>query len=157
MALVHDFILISQNDYNALLHSTEILKYRDRHPANVAVMSDGMFAYMQDSLSWIETHNPSKNVREYGFNRYGQSMVERRGAEKFLRLMEAWFLIFSEAPDQVILTGEYTWDGAEAPIESGYYEPLTFQREEMLDCLGRLISFAKKVQEEDYIIIQCGI
>ncbi|WP_169090845.1 hypothetical protein [Paenibacillus sp. PL91] len=109
-------------------------------------------------MKWIENFNPDKNESELGFNYYGFSIIEKKGAMKFLKLMEAWYLMFSEAPEEIILTGLYTWnDEDDDPKLIGDYEKLSIRRKEVLDTLSKLIEFATRVESEDYKIIYSGI
>ncbi|MCR8636959.1 hypothetical protein [Paenibacillus radicis (ex Xue et al. 2023)] len=112
---------------------------------------------MLDTLKWIETINPDKNESELGFNYYGYSIIEKKGAIKLSKLMKAWYLMFSEAPEELILTGWYTWNEDEDPRTAGAYEKLSFSRKEILETLSRLIEFATKVDSGEYIIIYSGI
>jgi len=116
-----------------------------------------MFGYMQDSLKWIETINPGKNECALGFNYYGQSIIEKNGAVKFTKLMKAWYLMFSEAPEEIILTGWYTWSEDGDPRLTGAYEKLSFNRKEILDTLSRLIEFSTMVESGEYKMIYIGI
>lgn len=110
---------------------------------------------MQDSLNWIETINPGKNESALGFNYFGQSIIENNGAEKFTKLMRAWYLMFSEAPEDILLKGRYTW--SEDPRSTGAYENLSFSRNEILDTLSRLIEFSTMVESGEYKMIYIGI
>ncbi|CAN7498633.1 SDR family oxidoreductase [Paenibacillus sp. LjRoot153] len=98
---------------------------------------------MQDSLNWIETLNPDKqNERMLGFNYYGRSIIDKNGAVKFIKIMKAWYCIFDEAPEDIILTGRYTWsEDDEGQQSTGEYERLKFNRREVLDLLNRLTEF----------------
>ncbi|WP_155971700.1 hypothetical protein [Paenibacillus sp. Soil522] len=116
-----------------------------------------MFGYMQDSLKWIETINPDKNESELGFNYYGFSIIEKKGAIKLSKLMKAWYLMFSEALEELTLTGWYTWDEDDDPRTAGSYEKLSFSRKEILDNLRKLIEFATVVDSGEYIMIYSGI
>ncbi|NOU97859.1 hypothetical protein GC093_32215 [Paenibacillus sp. LMG 31456] len=112
---------------------------------------------MQDSLKWIKTINPDKNESALGFNYYGRSLIEKNGAVKLTKLMKAWYLMFSEAPEDIILTGLYTWNEDGDPRKTGTYEKLSFKRKEILDTLGQLIEFSLLVESGEYIMIYHGI
>jgi hypothetical protein len=116
-----------------------------------------MFGYMQDSLKWIESINPDKNESSLGFNYYGRSIIEKNGAVKLTKLIKAWYLMFSEAPEEIILTGWYTWGEDGDPRTTGAYEKLSFNRKEVLDILSLLIKFSAMVESGDYIMIYHGI
>ncbi|QNK55068.1 hypothetical protein [Paenibacillus sp. PAMC21692] len=81
IALVHDFILISNQEFEEISLSG-IFNYRDSNSENVVQLHDDMFGYMQDTLKWIETINPDKNEIAMGFNYYGWSIIEKTGATK---------------------------------------------------------------------------
>lgn len=154
---MHDFILISNQDWEQDPIFTGVSKYIEKYPQNVVHLHDDMFGYMQDSLKWIKTYNPDKNKSELGFNYFGYSIIEKKGAAIFLKIMEAWLLLFSQAPDEIKLTGSYLWADDEEPKQSGYYDKLSFSKKELLDTLSKLIEFAKQVEAEDYKILYCGI
>jgi hypothetical protein len=115
-----------------------------------------MFGYMQDSLKWIETINPDKNESALGFNYYGRTIIEKTGAVKLTRLIKAWYLMFSEAPRDIVLTGWYSWTEGEDQI-TGAYEKLSFNRKEILDTLSRLIELSTMVESGEYKMIYLGI
>ncbi|BFT69365.1 hypothetical protein [Paenibacillus sp. P36] len=156
IALVHDFILISNRKFEEISLSG-IFNYRDSNQENVVQLHDDMFGYMQDSLKWIETINPDKNEIVLGFNYYGWSIIEKTGAAKLMKLMKAWYLIFSEAPEEIILTGWYTWNEDEDPQTTGAYDKLSFNRKAILDTLSRIIKFSTMVESGEYKIIYLGI
>ncbi|WP_150131503.1 hypothetical protein [Paenibacillus sp. BIHB 4019] len=128
-----------------------------KHPHRVVHVHDDMFGYMQDSLKWVETYNPVNNESELGFNYYGYSIIGKSGAATFLKVMEAWLLLFSQAPDEIKLTGWYTWTDDENPKQSGYYDKLSFSKIEVLNTLRKLIEFAIQVEAGDYKLIYNGI
>ncbi|MUT68352.1 hypothetical protein [Paenibacillus sp. NEAU-GSW1] len=116
-----------------------IYRYIACNSENVVQIHDDMFGYIQDSLNWIETLNPDKqNESMLGFNYYGRSIIEKNGAEKFIKIIKAWYLMFKEAPDDLILTGRYVWS-------------------EVLNLLNRLIDFSKMVETGAYLLIYIGI
>lgn len=116
-----------------------------------------MFGYMQDTLKWIETINPDRNEIELGFNYYGRSIIEKNGAVKLTKLMRAWYLMFSEAPEGITLTGWYTWSEDEDPRTTGAYEKLSFDRKDVLDTLSRLIEFSTMVETGEHKLIYLGL
>jgi hypothetical protein len=154
--LVHDFILISNRKFEEISLSG-IFDYKDRNPESVVQLHDDMFGYMQDSLKWIETINPDINESSFGFNYYGRSIIGKTGAIKLTKLMKAWYLMFSEAPEDIILTGWYTWKEDGDPRTTGAYEKLSFNRNEILDNLNKLIELSTMVESGEYIIIYYGI
>ncbi|NOU97411.1 hypothetical protein GC093_29895 [Paenibacillus sp. LMG 31456] len=112
---------------------------------------------MGDALKWNETRNSDTNETTLGFNYYGRSIIEKTGATKFSKLMKAWHLMFSLAPEEVILTGWYTWPEDGDSRTTGAYEKLTFSREEILDTLRRLIEFSTMVESGEYLLIYHGL
>ncbi|MDR0270283.1 hypothetical protein [Paenibacillus sp.] len=109
-------------------------------------------------MNWIETLNPDKqNESMLGFNYYGRSIIGINGASKFNKLMKAWYLMFNEAPEEIILTGRYTWIEDEGQQSMGEYEKLIFCRKEILDLLSRLIEFSTMVETGEYLMIYSGI
>ncbi|TQR46396.1 hypothetical protein [Paenibacillus popilliae] len=156
IALVHDFILISNRKFEEISLSG-IYNYKDSNPENVVQLHDDMFGYMQDSLKWIETINPDKNESALGFNYYGRSIIEKTGAVKLTKLMKAWYLMFSEAPEDVVLTGWYTWSEDGDSRTTGAYEKLSFNRKEILDTLSKIIELSTMVESSEYKMIYLGI
>lgn len=112
---------------------------------------------MQDSLKWIETINPDRNENEFGLNYYGRSIIEKTGAKKLTKLMNAWYLMFLEAPEDIVLTGWFTWKEDDDTQINGSYEKLSFNRNEILNTLNRLIELSTTVESGEYIMIYYGI
>jgi len=156
MALVHDFVLIPDGEF-ASMESFEIYGYKEEHPENVIELSDDLFTYMSDSLKWIETTNPGSSRSQLGFNYHGHSIIKRNGASKLSKVLEAWHLLFSQAPDVISLRGLYTSIEGESLEKSGRYEKLIFNKHRTLSTLEKLIALANKVEPGKYNIFYMGI
>jgi len=91
-----------------------------------------------------------------GFNYYGISFVDKVSVESFVNIIANWRNLFSQAPEEINLTGPFTWKEGEA-INSGKYEKLIFKKQEVLDVFYRLEILGTKVMSEESTIVYFGI
>ena len=120
-----------------------------------ADLEDDFISYIQDSLNWLNTWNPSTCKRCSGLNNYGITVIEEKDALlKFHQLIHAWIDVFNLAPDQIKRTGDYCFDGNE---QRGYYEKLMYNRVELINELNKLAKMAKDAEVTGKCIVHFGI
>ncbi len=84
-------------------------------------------------------------------------MIEKESATKFLNIIKGWRDLFEEAPDVMVLTGNYQWTEGEEPATTGHYEKLTFAKVDVIRELEKLMDYATKVRDKDYVLLYFGI
>ncbi|WP_440117783.1 hypothetical protein [Paenibacillus sp. QZ-Y1] len=120
-----------------------------------ASLEDEFVSYIYDSLLWLDTWNPSTCESCRGLNNYGITVIEEKEALlKFHQLIRVWIDLFTLAPDQIKLTGDYGFNGTEP---RGYYETLIYNRVELINELNKLANMAKHAEISGKCIVHFGI
>lgn len=106
-----------------------------------ATLEDEFIAYIYDSLSWLDTWNPSTCVRCSGLDNYGITVIEEQESLlKFHQLIRACI------------------DGGE---QKGYYEKLVYNKveliNELINELNKLANMAKYAEVNGKCIVHFGI
>jgi len=57
----------------------------------------------------------------------------------------------------MVLTGNYQWTEGEESATTGHYEKLTFAKVDVIRELEKLIDYAVKVRDKDYVLLYFGI
>lgn len=97
----HDFWLCPADlDYNQGWHQFVGLKSSVR-------LSNDIFTYCADSLSWIPCINPATNRALQGLNWYGPSVITKDEISTFHQVIIAWSILFSQGPSEMILNCGY--------------------------------------------------
>lgn len=155
MGLVHEFLLAPNNIYNQSLDF--IYDFKKNNINNLVFLDDDLFGYIDDCSKWILTFDPIKQSRMNGFNYYGISFIDKLCASQFTSIMKAWADLFKCAPDDVVLTGHFSWIEGDAPADSGKYEKLYYKKQEVIKVFEELKELGENVISGDYFIVYFGI
>jgi hypothetical protein len=150
--LFHDFLLLSQAEH-------PFTAYREFVNDQGAVqLHDELIGYLMDSLKWLPSYNPSREVPTSGLCRWGPTIIHLEGADTAYRIFTAWADLFSAGPPVLNLTGEWTRVHDEPPTDIGY-EPLAFDRDETVDRLRLVARYASSVVGSggDLYILHIGV
>jgi hypothetical protein len=85
---------------------------------------------------------------QMGLNLYGVTVLKSVGAQTLHDIIKAWRALFTSSPQSVLLTGSFAWVDGEDP-EDGAYEPLTFDRDELVTSLDLLAEICLKVAKSN--------
>ena len=149
----HDFFLLSCDDH-AFSDYFQFL----RHP-DALRLSDDLIWYLYDTLSWIPTINPARdNEPHLGLCLYGPTVIHTDGAKAAKSVFGGWAEIFSGGPETLTLRGLWTVVEGD-PADSGHYQELTVDRDELVSRLRRLFDFASQVLDSNgrYFILHLGV
>lgn len=154
MALEHEFYLIPttvqlQGFWMNLNNNPNII--------DSVVIHDDIIMYISDTLKWIPSKNPAINGIPgcKGINYHGVTLFDVDSATNLKRVITSWSDLFLNSPNKLELTGEFVT--IEAEDYAGHYENLVFDRDDVLKCFEKLISFSGKVAEGKCYIYHCGI
>lgn len=116
---------------------------------------DEFILYMNDSLNWIPSWNPSTQETGNGLNYYGVTIVEgEHNLITFRRVIQAWSDLFEPAPENIVLTGSYYTTGED---QSGQYERLEYNKTDLMKKLDKQIEIINKALTENKCILHFGI
>lgn len=154
MSLEHQFFLISKD----MIVQDTVLDYSlvEQPGIDVCRLHDDIISYIGDSLRWIPTQNPSFPESTYGLNRCGITLIGTEGAPVMRGILRAWMDLFGNGPDNLYLTGDYSWGNLEG-IETGEYLIINLDRDTLLDKLSRLHSLCDKALAEGLVVVHFGI
>lgn len=156
MALEHEFLLVTYNEYLNVLYDECYTELGDF--SNQVLIHDDVIQYIQDTLNWIPSINPAMNYqKQFGLCNYGVTLFDKEGAEIILRLTKAWNELFLNGPATLKLTGNYGWITNELGITQGNYELIEVDRDTLIGGLEKLQLFSEKVIAGDYLILHRGI
>ena len=134
MSLNHDFILVDRTTHPSADYALFI-----NHPSLVHIHDD-LMRYMVDSLRWIPTLNPAKKDEcGLGINFYGPTAIVAEGAVIAERIFRAWAELFQCSPEKLFLTG--AWCSIEGKPNSGHYEKLWFERNQVVSALIQIADY----------------
>lgn len=158
---IHNFVIENKSEINESIYTSYswdahgVIHKSGLTAEEHAYLEDEFISYIQDSLKWLNTWNPSTCKRCSGLNNYGITVIEEKDALlKFHQLIRAWIDVFNLAPDQIKLTGDYCFDGNE---QRGYYEKLIYNRVELINELNKLANMTKDAELNEKCILHFGI
>ncbi|MGG4442311.1 coproporphyrinogen III oxidase [Brevibacillus fortis] len=125
MGLTHEFFLVRSES--------------DDEPVEQVVLSDNLVLYIQDSLRWIPSFNPSTQEDYFGLNYHGITLIRHEGANLLKDICLSWSRLFSLAPSTFQLTGDFVSDDN----GNGYYEKLNCTRDDLTKSLLTLAAIAE--------------
>lgn len=154
MALVHEFYLIlavgdAEHLWMNIANNPKVMDY--------VVIYDDIILYINDTLKWIPSRNPALSGAPTGagINYHGVTLFDQHSAAALHRIFCAWRDLFLNSPQVLELTGEfYTVEGEE---QSGQYERLIYERDEVIEQFAKMISFADRLAEGGFYLYHCGI
>ncbi|MGM0713371.1 hypothetical protein [Brevibacillus parabrevis] len=120
-------------------------------------ISDDIILYISDTLRWIPSINPALKgfPRGTGINYHGVTLFDAESAQILGNVFDSWKRLFENAPEVLKLTGEYvTIVGKD---DSGHYEKLVLNRNEVLKQFEKIASFSNRLDEGSYYLFHCGI
>jgi hypothetical protein len=125
-------------------------------------ISDELFTRFHDYFSWIETYNPV-GPKEFnrGFNYYGLTAICDENLVKFGQLLDSLINLFRNAPESIVLTGDFCWGSPEPDIEtslhSGYYQKIEVEKDGLIGIFGDLRMMTGKAIENNGYLLHFGI
>lgn len=139
MGLEHKIAIISQNSKESIISSN----------MNSVTVSDVIIQYIGDSLKWLHTIWNGKKIQE-GICYYGFSIIEGDELVKFKNILKQWKALFSLAPKEFYLTGNFLTDKEQ-------YEKNLMERDEILKVLELCINICEEAINEGGKILYNGI
>lgn len=152
----HDFVVETRSiddnfsyssyswDFNGRLYKQGLTE------ADYVSIDDEFIIYINDSLNWIPTWDPSTRETGNGLNNYGVTVIGDINLLTFKAILQAWMNMFECAPERIALTGSYE-------ITAGQYERLEYDKPDLLMKLKKLIRLADRALNEDKCILHLGI
>lgn len=148
----HDFLLLkegerSYQDYWDLFHDPRSIR-----------LSDDLYQYIYESLTWIPTLNPGHLEIDYGLHTHGPTIINKVGAQVFQRVFAAWAALFSNAPEQILLKSQEvaeTRNNGDYEYEVHYWYEV--ERDPFLRLLNTLAEYGEKAQTGEYYILHLGV
>ncbi|WP_037290897.1 hypothetical protein [Saccharibacillus sacchari] len=120
-----------------------------------AVIDDDLFDYMYDTFRWLRAQYPNGQWGN-GLDNYGSSLIQHpEDIRKLQEIAIAWKSLFGAGPEEIGLTGNYGWDGADP--QNGFYEKLKFPKHELIQEMDHLIEVTEKALETGICVIHFGI
>lgn len=116
---------------------------------------DEFITYINDSLNWIPTRNPSTKEVGHGLNNYGVTIIDDCNLSSFKGIIQAWTDMFGFASERIVLTGSYYTTGESE--QCGKYESLEYNKSDLLKKLIKLIELTDRATDEDKCILHLGI
>ena len=142
----HDFLLL-----NKLEHAYTDYVKRINNP-NAIQIHDDLMNYIGDSLKGVTCYNPARKMEvQKGLNFYGPTVIKNDGAKDAERVLSAWVNLFSSGPKRIQLTGTYS--STEGKPGIGSYSSITIDRDEIVDKLKTVASYANRVASSDELFI----
>jgi hypothetical protein len=152
----HEFFLVSYDEYEEMGYDGYCSTPEDL--SNVVLIHDDIIQYIQDSLNWIPSINPAMNYqKQFGLCNYGITLFDKEGASAVYNLAKAWADLFSNAPTNLKLTGNYGFYGIKDGKPVGKYNLVEVEREKLVDNFRKLQCFSEKVILGDYLLLHHGI
>lgn len=154
MALEHEFYLIPNT-----IDVERLWMNRVNNPKIIdsVVIHDDIIQYVSDTLKWIPSRNPELHGTPIstGINYYGVTLFDKDSAIILKSIFSSWRDLFLNSPAVLELTGEFVMvqDGE----QSGYYEKLAYNRNEIIHQFEKIISFSDRLSEGKFYLYHCGI
>jgi hypothetical protein len=128
---------------------------------------DDLLTRFHDYFIWIETYNPvgPKNFNR-GFNYHGQTAIRGKNLLKFGKLIDSLVNLFENAPENIVLTGDFSWGfppGAEVSPDfednpyRGYYQKIELKKAELLKVFSDLKNMADRAIKNNGYLLHFGI
>ena len=154
--LNHDFLLVfrDEHDYDDYWELTN-------SPQAVLLHNDLVF-YINDSLKWIQCYIPrGKNdlLACEGLDFYGTTIIKDDGAEAAKKIFTSWADLFSNAPQNLELTGNYQWLVNNGGANTGNYSVIKAERDKLVESLRQIAGYAEEVENSNgkLFILHLGI
>ena len=157
----HEFVVENKKDANDSSYLTfswdsdgELFR-KDLSEEDHVFFDDDFIVYLNDSLDWIPSWNPSTKIGCKGLNIYGVTTIDGQNLIILRGIIQAWTDMFGFAPENIVLKGSYfTIGGID---QSGQYERLEYKKTDLIKKLKKLIKLIDKALAEDKCILHLGI
>ena len=160
--LDHRFLLLSIKAHPVLHWS------RFHNDPRAARVHDDLLHYIADTLKWIPTYNPARQLPHTGLCWYGPTVIRKDGAEVAEKVFTLWAELFACGPRELKLTGRFSWEAENDRASDWYervkpgsagYEHLVLNRDEVVGKFRALASYAEEVRRSggEYYILHLGI
>jgi hypothetical protein len=118
---------------------------------------DDIILYISDTLKWIPSKNPALRgtPRGAGINYHGVTLFDEESAIILGNVFNSWKHLFENSPEVLKLTGKYMTNVD--LVDSGHYEKLFLNRNEVLKQFDKIISFANILSKGSFYLFHCGI
>ena len=128
---------------------------------------DDILTRFHDYFNWIETYNPD-GPKEFnrGFNYWGQTAIRDENLVKFSKLIDSLTSLFENAPENIVLTGNYYWSSSsddevesdpEALIVTEGYAKIEVKKDQLLKIFGDLKNLTDRAIKNKGYLLHCGI
>ncbi|MBM3458732.1 MAG: hypothetical protein FJX77_09400 [Armatimonadetes bacterium] len=164
----HDFLLLDRD------RDGEWAPLRFIHDPRAIHLGHFFVWYIQDTLAWVPTTNPSRREPHHGLCMYGPTIIEAEGAGVAEQVFRGWAELLAIGPPRLELRGPYGWDAADhagddegvsqpeagtdgpgfdddelvglrvSQLEGGY-DHLQFDRDELVGVLRQLVAWCREV------------
>lgn len=154
MCLEHEFFLVPTTvSYQELMCRNE----KTTDMIDSVAISDDLVQYIADSLNWIPCKNPAVSMTKEttGINYQGVTLFDQSSAATMKSIFKAWYALFSNAPEELELTGEFVYSSNKKVL--GECERLVFYKNDVLELLDRLLSMIERLEEENLYLYHLGI
>lgn len=151
--LNHDFALIATHNLH-LIDTCYIFYHQEHLASDVISIHDDFILYFADSFQWLDSVNPSNNTPQKSLCYYGYTLFDQKTVKKFKKILTAWHLLFKNAPPKFVLTGN--WVEIIDEEDSGKYEKISVNRNDLLNRLSRLIQLCDIVEKNDKVVLLHG-
>lgn len=153
MALVHNFYLVKELvDLRATVFQMPEEAVIDR-----VTIHDDIILYIMDSLNWVRAENPMKREegpQQYGINYCGITLFQQSEARLLHRIFSAWRELFTHAPSEFKLTGNYVEDEHD---NTGYYEKIKVEKAALIDQLTKMLAILVQLEAGTGYLYHYGI
>ncbi|MGE5396626.1 MAG: hypothetical protein ACM3MK_03695 [Chitinophagales bacterium] len=157
MGLVHDFLLVPDNDDGEFNVVSFVGQFRDAVRLGsedyVGIHGD-LVDYFWDFIKWIPTYNPSKKEPGLGLNYYGVTVIKKDGAQLAYEVFSLLARLVALGPETITLRGNYVFNNNGT---KGGYEEVEFNRDETVRKLEKLAFFCRRILNSDYQLKHLGI
>ncbi|NMO97690.1 hypothetical protein [Paenibacillus lemnae] len=143
---VHEFVIENRSD----VENSSYLTYTrdsngDLYREGLIVIEytsidDEFIEYINDSLNWISTWNPSTEQNGMGLNHIGVTLIDGSNLITFKGIIQSWADMLKYAPQKIILNRSYC-----------------ILKSDLLKKLGKLVHLIERAEIETKCILHLGI
>ncbi|MFD1888242.1 hypothetical protein [Paenibacillus wenxiniae] len=157
MAREHEFYLFSRTIDVERFWKIWRNKESNSQIIDRVIIHDDIILYIMDTLKWIPSRNPALMgiPASTGINYYGLTLFDEVSAGNLKSVFSSWRDLFLNSPAVLELKGGYIM--IEGEEQSGHYEKLVYNRDEIAKQFEKIISFADRLAEGECYLYHCGI
>ncbi len=161
MSLNHEFVIVDdiiKSNWNNLTSDF----YANKANYDFVSIHDDFLRYFGDYFSFFKLYNPCKDETISNICFCGVTKIPHEVLGDAIKILENFYGIFSLAPDEIKLTGDFVFEHLDMPnsagyYEKGHYETLTISKEKMCGKIHDLINLFSKAKNEKKCIMHCGV